>query len=184
MLRIELPRDPRLQRLLAAGMTILALALLWYGFATPLADLSAGGDIASFQQTAQEGKRFAEHQPQLQAEKAALASAGIDRGDFLTGATPALAAAELQSRLGTDLPALGVSIVSFEPLTLSDDHEFHRAGLRLKLSLRQDALPPLLHSLEYGRPHLFLPSLAIRGDGKEQLTMSLDLFGYLAPEEK
>jgi general secretion pathway protein M len=165
-------------------MAVLAVALLWYGIVAPTADLITGGEIANFQQTAEEGRRFAEHQPQLQAEKATLASAGIDRGDFLTGATPALAAAELQSRLGADLPALGVTIVSFEPLTLPNDHEFLRAGLRLKLSLRQDALPPMLHSLEYGRPHLFLPSLSIHGDAKEPLTMSLDLFGYLAPEEK
>lgn len=183
MPRLEPLADPRISRGLAVLLAVLLLVLCWAGLVQPLLGLLRGDSpIAAKAQLIEEQRRVAERQPRLSAEKAALLQSEPDLADFLPGASTALAGADLQGRLGNLVKPLGGVIASVEPLAFPDDEGFHRAGLRMKLSLRQESLPPLLYALETGQPRLFLAALGLKSGGDGDLAVTMDLFGYLAPE--
>jgi general secretion pathway protein M len=180
-MRLELPRDPRIHRAVALMLAALLVAVLWLGLGEPLVTLANGQNpIVNEARLLAEQRRIAERRPALQAERAALLQAGPDRADFLPGASPALAAADLQGRLGALLQSVGGSVASAEALTLPDEQGFRRAGLRLKLSLRQESLPSLLHGIESGQPRLIVASLAAKAGKEGDLTIAADIYGFLA----
>jgi hypothetical protein len=178
MPRLDLSAHGPASRALAILVLALLAALLWAGLAQPVIDLARGEHpILLTRRLLAEERKIAERRPLLEAEKAALAQAAPDYGDFLAGATPALAAAELQGRVGAEVKSLQGGVTSVEPLGFPDEAGFHRAGLGLKLSLPQEALPSLLHAMEDQRPRLFIAALSARGEG--ELAVSLEVFGYL-----
>jgi hypothetical protein len=163
-------------RALALLVAVLMLLVLWAGLVQPFL---GGNQMVSTYRLLAEQKRIAERQPQLTAQKAELAQALPSMADFLVGASPALAAADLQGRMAA-LVKRG-SIASVEPIPFADDEGFHRAGLRLKLSVPQDALPNLLHDIEDSEPRLFIAAMTAKANG-EDVILSVDLYGYLANE--
>ena len=173
-MRVDL--RPEWQRPLALLVAALMLLVLWAGLVQPFL---GGNQLAQTARLLAEQQRIAERQPQLAAEKAALAQAAPNALDFLSGATPALAAADLQGKMAA-LIQRG-SIASVEPIPFADDEGFHRAGLRLKLSVPQDALPPLLHDIEDDEPRLFIAAMTAKANGGEVI-LSIDVYGYLANE--
>lgn len=182
MISAERWRDPALQRIAALGVTGLMLWFLWLGVGQPLLDLAFGQHpIALNLRLLEEQQRLGERVPALRRTLEELRANKADLGDFLPPAPAALASAQMQDYVGGLIKPLNGKIASVEPLTFADEQGFHRAGLRLKLDLRADALPALLHRLEYGRPRLFLADLAIKAKG-EELSIVMDLYGYLPPE--
>ena len=180
MTLLERLKDRRTGRLLALVVAGLLAVLLWAGLISPLVQWAAGDHpLILSRRVLAEQRRIAERLPRLQSEKLDLEHAGPARTEFLSGATPALAAAELQSQLAALVKPLGGAVASVEPLTLPDEEGFHRAGLRAKLALRQDALPPLLRAIESAAPRLIVNSIAIKASEGE-LAITLELYGYLS----
>jgi len=171
---MRLEMTPFISRALALLLGLAMILLVWAGMVQPF--LGENRLVQTWRLQADQ-RRIAERQGQLAAERARLNEAGPATDDFLTGANAALAAADLQGKLK---PARG-NIVSVEPIPFPDEEGFHRAGLRLKLTLPQDALPGLLHDIEDSEPRLFISSLSIKAVNGD-LTLSIDLFGYLANE--
>jgi hypothetical protein len=179
-LRAALAPSSGISRLLAWVILAVLAALLWAGLVRPLVGLIRGdSDLVGLARDLAQQRRIAERRPGLQAALASLQQAGPVVADFLPGATPALAAALLQGRLTTLTQSLGGSVNSIEALPLADDEGFHRAGLRLKLALRQDSLAPLLYAIDSDQPRLLLLSLSVKSDGEGGLTVVLELAGYL-----
>jgi len=175
----ELKRDPRAQRLAALALAALMALLVWCGIGQPLLDLASGDHpIAVRSQALAEQRRLGERIPALRHDLAELKQGDGDTGDFLPPAAAALAAAQMQDYVGGLVRPLGGRIASVEALPFTDDQGFRRAGLRLKLGLPAEALPALLHRLEYGRPRLFLADLAVKAK-EGDLTVAMDLFVYL-----
>lgn len=182
MIFAERWRDPRFQRLAALAVAGLMALIVWGGIGQPLLDIAFGEHpIALRLRLLAEQRRLGERVPALRQALDELHRNQADTADFLPQAPVALAAAQMQDYVGGLIRPLNGKIASVEPLTLSDDQGFHRAGLRLKLDLQPDALPALLHRLEYGRPRLFLADLSIKAKS-DDLTIVMDIFGYLPPE--
>lgn len=182
MIFADLWRDARLQLLAALALTAALALLIWCGIGQTVLDLAQGDHPIQLRtRLLAEQLRLAERVPALRQSLDELRHGSADSSDFLPPAAPALAAAQMQDYLGGLVRPLGGQIASVEPLTMSDEQGFRRAGLRLKFTLRQDALPALLHRLDYGKPRLFLADLAIKAKG-EELGIVLDVFGYLPAE--
>ena len=182
MISAERWRDPSLQRIAALGVAAIMLFVLRMGIGQPLLDLALGEHpIAVKLRLLEEQRRLGERVPVLRRTLDQLKADKADLGDFLPPAPTTLASAQMQDYVGGLVKPLNGKIASVEPMSFADEQGFHRAGLRLKLDLRADALPALLHRLEYGHPRLFLADLAVKAKG-EELSIVLDLFGYLPPE--
>lgn len=174
------PASP-LSRCLALLLLGLWLALLWVGLAEPVILLVKGDDpITATGRLLADQRRIAARKPSLLADKAALLAEGPALEDFLPGASPALAAADLQSRVGALAKPIGGSIASIEPLTLADQEGFHRAAVRVKLMVPAAGLAALLYAIEQGEPRLFVANLAIKAGPDSALTVAMDIVGYLA----
>ena len=183
MPRLEIRPGTPLSRSLALALAGLALLVLWAGLAEPLIGLVGGENrLGVAARRLAEQRAISARQPLLAANKAALLRAGPNRADFLPGASPSLAAADLQGRIESLIKPLGGSVASVETLSLPDEEGFRRAGLRLKLTLRPESLAPLLYAIETDRPRLLLSALTVKSGGSGDLSLAMELFGYLAPE--
>jgi len=182
MIFADLWRDMRLQRVAALSLAAALALLIWCGIGQTALDLARDDHPIQLRtRLLAEQLRLAERVPALRQSLEEVRQGPQDGGDFLPPAAPALAAAQMQDMIGRLIRPLGGQLASVEPLGLGDEQGFRRAGLRLKLALRQDALPALLHRLEYGKPRLFLADLAVKAKGDE-LTVVMDVFGYLPAE--
>lgn len=114
------------------------------------------------------------------------------QGYYLTKATDALAAAELQDRVKTLVKESGGTIRSIQTLPGESEDEFRRVTLRLQMMTSIGALVEIVHALETSQPFLFLDNVDIQSRSVRQtdqqttepiLTVSLDLYGYRSPEK-
>lgn len=115
-----------------------------------------------------------------------------DTGVYLTGATDALAAAELQTRVRQGVVEFGGQLRSTQNLPAKVDRDFRRVAVRVQLTANLSSLHHLLFRLESEKPFVFVDSLDVRnrrGTRRQalenfdpQLTIRFDLFGYLNPE--
>lgn len=102
--------------------------------------------------------RLAERE-QLLAERRLLEAALGDETLFVRAATPALAAAELQSRVTAAIRARGGELRTVQVLEPADAPPFLEIGLRLTLRTGLDGLVGLLHAIETNRPLLLVRSI-------------------------
>ncbi len=172
---------------LSRGLALLALPLLlillWLGFVRPIVDWASGhGALPDARQRLADQQRLAERKQALQIQKSAMEAGPKDFSDFLTGTNPALAAANMQSNVSGLIRALGGTVLSVETISLPDQEGFHRAGLRLKLTLAENVLPPLLYTLESGQPRLFIAALSLKSGKEGEIAAVMDLYGFLAQE--
>lgn len=167
-------------RILALALLALLLLLIWIGLVAPVIALLAGQDpISAATQQRDQQQLIVGRQSDLQARKDALLQSGPDLTEFLSGASASLASAELQSRIALLVKPLGGVITSVEPLSFPDEENFHRAGLRVKITLRPEMLPNLLYDLEKGKPLLIIANAAFKANEEGGLGVTLELFGYL-----
>ena len=109
---------------------------------------------------------------------------------YIKAQTPALGAAELQKRVKRIIDTSRGKLVSTQALPIQDDGKAVRIAIRVRMSIRPDALGGILHSLEGGRPPLFVENMSIRArqtrrrrsqsSGPQQsIDVHYDLAGYM-----
>lgn len=114
----------------------------------------------------------------------------------LVADTPALAAAQVQRRLGDLAELEGLGVLSVQTMPTAEIEGLRRVAVRAELTGSIAGLASLLHEIESGRPMLFVERLEIRarppdagglrlgpprGDGdRDALMVRLDVSGYLA----
>jgi general secretion pathway protein M len=123
----------------------------------------------------------------------------LDRNEqYLKSATEALAGADLQRIVKRQAQLSACEIMSTQPLPSSQDAGFNTVALKVRMRGKIDNLVRLFHSLETGKPHLFIDNLSIRSriqharkidyqNGKnarvidmvETLDVEFDLKGYM-----
>lgn len=162
--------------------------------ATDDAIVEAGEMLARYSDIA--GRRAA-----LAAQLAELVARQAASGVYLSGETDALAAAALQESVGATVEAHGGKLRSIQILPVSDDGDFKRVSVRVQLTAPLVPLHRILHSLESGRPFVFLDNLDIKTRRARRsrrsrrgqpaaptattdptLEVRFDLYGYLRPE--
>ncbi len=169
--------------------------------ATDGAVLQAGEMLTRYSDIASRRAALAAQLDELVARQAAS-------GVYLSGETDALAGAALQEGVGATIEAHGGKLRSIQILPVSDDGDFKRVSVRVQLTAALVPLHRILHSLESGRPFVFLDNLEIktrrarrsrrtrqsRQSRRAQaaaapasatdptLEVRFDLYGYLRPE--
>jgi general secretion pathway protein M len=152
-------------RALALSILCVIIGLIYAGVIAPLVDLYRGGEVtlADRQLLVPKLEQLAAEVPALRARLAALQAAGAGHEVVLDGATDALAAANLQSRLEQLAAANGVTIASTEAVVTEDRGPYRRIGLRLAVNGQYEAIIKLLAAVEEASPPMVPGNLQIHG---------------------
>ena len=145
-------------RLLAAGLLILAVALLLGFAAAPYTQ------IEGLRAQADESRALLSGLEKQIARQSALGGgAGSGpAGLMLSGSTTGIAGARLQKLINDLVSEAGGRASSFQILPAEEAGDMTRLGLSLAMSLDIDGLRDVLHRLETGAPLLFIDDIAIR----------------------
>ncbi|MBV8777902.1 MAG: hypothetical protein JO258_11965 [Alphaproteobacteria bacterium] len=170
-------------------MLLLVRGVVYLAAATPLVALYES------RQEALDGRRVlaakltaaAERMPGLRERASQLRASSGENRVVLEGASDALAAAGLQSRLEEMASATGATIASSESLPSEPREGFRRVGIRLAVSGRYDSLLHFFAALESAAPPLVVDNARLSGGlaavtagGAAPLTASLEIAGLRA----
>jgi general secretion pathway protein M len=156
-----LPDGPRGQ-VLAAALTLTAVAALWLGVAQPLIgwyqdrneELAQRRALLSHMQEAAATLPALQHASPAQERPAPSA--------LLAGATDALAAAAMQNAVQAMASTAGVDLASLETLPAEARGSYRRIGLRVSLSAPWPVLIALLRAARSGQPRMLIDDLQVR----------------------
>ena len=181
-----LPTGPR-GRLLALGLLLLGLAIVYLAVAAPLLDLYARRQayLEDQRMLAPRLEATAAALPGLRTRIAALHAAERTAKVTLDGASDAIASANLQSRIEALAGGAGATIGSTESLPAATVSGYRRVGLRLVLSGPYETIVKLLATIEAATPPLVIDNLQIHGilrrpgmPNADTLDAALDVYGF------
>lgn len=162
------PGSP-LSRLAALALAITAIGAFALGLVAPVVDAFSGqgAAIAAAETRLAALRRAAAARPGLEDRLARLLDGGAE-GLFLAAPSPALAAAELQSRLTDAVRAAGGVLASVLVLTAAgtDEDARPRAAVRGSFTVTSAGLIAVLADLESDRPYVFVERLDVRGPAR------------------
>ncbi len=125
--------------------------------------------------------------PALRARLAELRSAASTSKITLDGASDAIAAANLESRIEEIASSLGTTLGSTEGLPAENRGGYRRIGVRIAVSGEYEALVKLVGALETASPPLVVDNLHIRnvfrptgmpGAGTGKLDAAFEVYGF------
>jgi len=181
-----LPTGPR-GRLLAFALLILALGGAYLLVATPLLEFYAERAtlVANRRALLPRLQAAADELPALHARVGELRAAAGTRRITLEGASDAIAAATLQSRIEELAASVGATIGSTESLPAEARSGYRRIGLRYVVSGQYETLVKFLAKLEAATPPLVIDNLHIHGvlrrpgtPAASGLDAGFDVYGY------
>jgi general secretion pathway protein M len=190
-LPITLPRGRR-GRLLAISLLLLAFGSVYILVVAPLLDLYSGRAAVLDNRRALLPRLHAatDELPDLHAQVEQLRAAAGTRKITLEGASDAIAAAALQSRIEELAASVGATIGSTESLPAEGRSGYRRIGLRYVLSGPYETLVRFLAKLEAATPPLVIDNLHIHGvlrrpgtPAATGLDAGLDVYGYREGEK-
>lgn len=172
----------------ASALSILLLLLAAsIGIVVSLAeDLSSGSEHLEQSRRLLAGyQRIGAQRLQIEQSLAAVRQAEAALPGPWPGATPELAASQMQAEVKRLVESAGGQIRTVQPVPAATESGFERFGLRLELAVPMTALPPLLQAIEAHTPYLFLDKIDIRAPdgqvtGMPLLTVRGDVSGYRA----
>ena len=185
---MTLPEGQRGQ-IVAAGLLLAALAVLWIGIAAPLVDL-----YQSRSAVLQQRRNLAAQMGALAAALPGLRAAAVTEPDRprpaasgLSGATDALAAANLQTLVGQIATGTGVTISSIDTTMPQNTLWGRRIGVSLRLNGSYGAVVTFISRLLLAQPKMVVDDLELHNTGagaaapEAPLDGSLSVFGFRAP---
>lgn len=186
MIASALPTGPR-GRLFAVALLLLVGAALYLLVAAPLLDLYArrAAVLADYQMLLPRLQAAEAGLPSLRARLARLEASAKTRKVTLDGASDAIAAANLQSRIDALATSVGATIGSSESLPSGKLGPYRRVGLRFVLRGSYEPLVRLLAKIETATPPLIVDNLQIHGmlmrpglPRRAGLSVSFDVYGF------
>ena len=173
----QLP-DGRNGQILAVGMTLAALGLLWSACVAPLLDVFAAGETTRFEQAA-----ILAHMQTIAADLPSLhriaKEAKADRltdstSAILPGETDAVAAANLQNAIQDLAAGSGVLPSSVETLPAVQRGAFRRIGLQIEATGTWPTLIALLKAMEDNPLGLVVDDLSIHALSGAAISTGID----------
>ena len=169
----------RAGRVLALGLAILALLLLWEAVGVPLrgwyddrADALAGRiALAARMQT------LAAQLPALR-RAAAAGAAHAGPAALIEGSSDAIAGAALQERVQQMAASLGATLSSTESLPASQAGAYRRVGVRIAVTAPFEVMVRLIAAIEQASPTMLIDDLQLHGS-RIQMQAAAPLEGAL-----
>lgn len=186
-----MPTGPR-GRALALTLLLVVLGGLYLIVVSPLRELylERAAVIENQRMLLPRLRATADEVPALRARVEQLRTAAGTRKITLDGASDALAAAALQSRIEELAASVGATIGSTESLPAEARSGYRRIGLRYVLSGPYETLVKFLAKLEAATPPLVIDNLHIHGvlrrpgtPAAAGLDAGLDVYGYRDTEK-
>ncbi len=187
--------SPLASRALAVTILVAVVAGGWLGIGQPVLDRFAAyrQTIASAEERLPRLRRLAVMAPLLEAELARVRRDPSARARELSGASDALAAADLQAKVSRVAGGQQIALRSTQILTPVDEEGFRRIGIRVALEGSTSALHKILYGLETLPTLLFVDNLEIRSRSggrlrrtregtaipEDKLSVRFDLYGYV-----
>jgi general secretion pathway protein M len=155
----------RTGQLLALAILCLVLGGVYLLLISPAIDLYSEREatVADRRMLAPRLSAAAAEVPELRARLAELQAAAKTRDIVIDGASDAIAAANLQSRLEELAKSVGVTIGSTEGIAAENRGGYRRVGLRLAISGEYEAIIKLLAAIETAAPPLVLSNMQFHG---------------------
>jgi general secretion pathway protein M len=174
-------------RLLALSLLFVVLGGIYLVVVSPLRDLyvARAAVVENQRMLLPRLRATADEVPALRARVEQLRTAAGTRKITLEGASDALAAAALQSRIEELATSVGATIGSTESLPAEARSGYRRIGLRYVLSGPYETLVKFLAKLDSATPPLVIDNLHIHGVLRRPgtaaaagLDAGLDVYGY------
>jgi hypothetical protein len=187
--------SPIMRRVLALAILAAIPLTLWHAIIDPIWQSWADSDetearslqlIADFRQTAAT-------RPALEARFKEVEVRGKTLPGFVTGNTPALAAATLQSEIKRIIESKGGQVRSTQDLAATRERGAEKIGVRFDITTSLESLPKIVYEIEAHAPYLFIDNVEIRAPedarpesyvaDKPILIIRWDVYGYRAVGE-
>jgi general secretion pathway protein M len=156
--------DPRKRRRLALCLAALVAVLVVLAIALPVRAMHRHYDerIEGVDNQIAAYRRVLAYREQYQSRHAQLqAASGGDRR-YLPGQNDSLASAELQRVAKQVITDRQGEILSTQVVRPVVEEGFSRVSVRIRMKCTLEQLVPIIHSLETGKPYLFISGVAIR----------------------
>jgi general secretion pathway protein M len=149
----------------ALGLLLLVIMVVWGAIVSPLIDLygDRAEQLSKRETFAAHMARLAEQLPALHKRAENTAHAGPPPTLVLEGPSDAVAAATLQNRVQEMATSAGTSLVSVENVAAEPAGAYHRIGLKVSLNASWSVLIALLHSVEQATPPMLIDDVQIHG---------------------
>lgn len=193
----ELP--PLAGRALAVAILLALLAGLWLGLGQPVVDRFSAyrARTAEAEDRLPRLRRLAASVPVLEQQLARMRRDPSARTRELSGASDALAAADLQNRVSRIASSQGAVLRSTQILPPTETDGFRRIAIRVAMETNTASLQKIFYQLETSSTLLFLDAVEIRSrsGGRVQrksaqnakvndtLSVRFELFGYTAVKQ-
>lgn len=158
--RISLERG----RVLALGVLVILLGMLWLGVARPLLSAYAGQhcELAHTAELIGELRRIVSDRPALERRREALLQADVAQRLTLSAESDGVAAARLQRLVKAAVEHAGGTLQSTQVRPARPDGGFRRVSLRVQMVGSIEALRETLLTLEANQPLIYGESLELR----------------------
>lgn len=155
----------RVGHILAIGLLLLLLAIIWTAVASPLIGWYQARAETLSQQTmfAQRMSMLASELPALDQTARRTAKSAPARNALLRGATDAIAGAVLQQRLQNMATQSGATLSSAETLAAQKDGVYQRIRLRVAVTGSWPVLVHLLRAVTTSVPSMLVDNLRLTG---------------------
>lgn len=178
-------------KLLALGILGLLLALAYVAVLAPLEALHASRaqEIAQLRERLAHLRRAVAELPQLRATLSEVRTRSAPDDLLLPGASEAVAAANLQSKVKDLFAETGTELISAEGLPAAAQGGQRRVGIRVLVAAELNVLANVLHALGAARPFLFVDNIEVHSnpaarlqaaDKSAVLNIALNVYGYRA----
>ncbi|QTN26113.1 hypothetical protein HZ993_12190 [Rhodoferax sp. AJA081-3] len=180
---------PRQKKAAALAILVLVIAVAGAAVALPVWLVNQHYDVAFEDATSrlERYSRIVGTRDALQKQAVEVKALEAKR-HFLKGASPALAAAELQEKAQSVFDANGAKVNSIQVLAHKDDGLYRQVTLQVQLIAPLTAVKGMLYGLESAHPYMFLDNFSIRAPNMQvnrvessnepDLVVQFDLTGY------
>lgn len=180
--------EGRSGRFAAVGLLVVLLAVAYLAIVSPVISFYAdtAGTLEQRREQVRKYRNAVNDLPRLRDAAKRQSDAASAANMLLTGASDAVAAADLQSSLKDMVEGEGATIMSAAILPAEAEGAFRRVGLRIAFAGDIELLTTVLLQIEEARPMLFVGDFDIHQSASESegdnpmLAVSLDVFGYRA----
>jgi hypothetical protein len=150
-------------QLLALGLTILVLAVLWLGVVMPVIDWHGErADALVKAALVQRMETLVATRAAVQEQAKAVAAGGAGETALLEGDSESVAGATLQELLQAMFMRAGVQLNSVETLPGDETGAYRRIRLRVSFNASWPVLMSLLKEFELARPALLIDELSVQ----------------------
>jgi general secretion pathway protein M len=187
---MSLQLSPAVSRILAVGLLLAALALLWGLVGAPLLNAHADAErtIERLQPLLERSRTVERDITVLQAEVRQAKERRNSPGGFLDGPNESIAGAQLQTRLKLAVERASGDLRSSQVLPGRDDGVFRRVTVRGQVLMNLASLQRVVYDLEASLPYLFLDNIDVQQGGDSRgnkqpddpvLDVRIDVSGYM-----